>query len=133
MSKEYHENSELSQAAYSTLSSGFTVDYDEALETSDFTGAQFTSFAQRFPEIVTQVTDPTTGFSATVFKDSTTSTGNLTIAFRGTEPGLLGLPESEDASSDAVLATSGAAFDQIISMYNWWMRESSATNLAVSR
>ena len=134
MSKELFENAELSQAAYATLNSGSTESSpnEDALTNHNFSDIQYQRFVQRYPSVMTQFGDPTTGFSATVFKDSTNSTGNLTIAFRGTEPGLLGLPESEDASSDAVLATSGAAFDQIISMYNWWQLVSGTPGQPVS-
>lgn len=135
MSKELYENATLSQSAYAEDLDVGSIDEQQASFVSSsirFTDNQFDSFAVRYPVVVTQVTDPTTGFSATVFKDSTNSTGNLTIAFRGTEPGLLGLPENEDASADAVLATSGAAFDQIISMYNWWQLVSGTPGQPVS-
>lgn len=134
MSNEIFENSELSQAAYADFSLLVrnTDFYLEQFVEADITEDQFNSFSQRFPEIVTQVIDNTTGFSAVVFKDTTSLTGNLTIAFRGTEPGLIGLPEYEDANSDLVLATAGAAFDQIISMYNWWQMVSGTPGQSVN-
>ncbi len=114
MSKELFENSTLSQAAYAFMPSSITGEQRSTLVSNvgNFTDEQFDDFAARYPLVITQVTDPVTGFSATVFKDTTSSTGNLTIAFRGTEVGPL------DIGSDFVLATDGAAFDQIISMYN---------------
>lgn len=114
MSKELYESAALSQAAYAfDLSAGRTDAQRIAFVNgdTDFEGAQFDdTFAERFPIVVTQVIDTTTGFSATVFKDTTTLTGDLTIAFRGTEFGLL------DFGSDVVLATEGAAFGQIVSL-----------------
>ena len=119
MSKELYENAALSQAAYAVDLISGRVDVQRiAFVNNDVNVADAhfdNTLAERFPIVVTQVTDPVTGFSATVFKDTTSLTGNLTIAFRGTE----GL-DLADNVADAILATSGAAFDQIVSMYNWW-------------
>jgi hypothetical protein len=54
--------------------------------------------------------------SVSVFKDKTSQ--EITIAFRGTEL------SGPDIQSDLTLFFEGAAFDQIIALYNWWMRES---------
>lgn len=82
MPNELFENAELSQAAYATFNSSLTFEQEEFLrdESVNFTEAQFTFFAQRYPEIVTQLTDTATCLSAAVFKDTH---NKLTVAFRG--------------------------------------------------
>jgi len=54
-------------------------------------------------------------FQATVFKDAG---GNLTLAIRGTE----GLLSHDFLITDIMIADDGAAFDQLIELYNWWLR-----------
>ncbi len=128
MPMELFGNGELWQATYATLSAGPTNSslQRQALVINDFTEAQFDSFAQRYPEIITQFTDTTTGFSASVFKDSTSATGNLTIAFRGTEF------SPTDLATDQMVLGDGAGFDQIMTMYNWWQLVSGTPGQNVS-
>ena len=114
MPKNIFESAELSLASYAVLNSGLTDQQRNALEEADLTFNQFESFKQRFPEIITQFTDTATGFSVTVFKDAS-PTGNLTIAFSGTEP-----DDLEDFGTDFAVAADGSGFDQIMTMYNWW-------------
>jgi pimeloyl-ACP methyl ester carboxylesterase len=68
-----------------------------------------------------------TSFSATVFKDAA---GHLTLAFRGTAE-LTGSPN--DLTTDADIATAGAAYDQIVALYNWWMRETAEPGAQVAQ
>lgn len=55
-----------------------------------------------------------TGFSVTVFKDPV---GNLTVAFRGVN-------DLGDLSTALDIHGSGAAYEQIVAMANWWARVS---------
>lgn len=115
---------ELAFASYASLNSGSTDLQRQALEADGarMAPSQAENFAARFPIIVTQYNDITaaegmgTGFNATVFKDSATP-GNITLAIRGTDA-LLG----NDAAADSSIAVSGAAYDQIVAMVNWWLR-----------
>jgi hypothetical protein len=82
-SAELLSNAELSLAAYANLDNG-TLDSDiqrDALINIGMTEIQAQRFSTNY-SVVTQFNDTNTGFSATVFKDAS---GNLTLAFRGTE------------------------------------------------
>lgn len=85
MPTELIENAALSQAAYAELLYGLLIDQKSQLVNSNinFSDAQFSFLAALYPAVVNQFSDTNTGFSATIFLDSTNSTGNLTIAFRG--------------------------------------------------
>jgi len=90
MTLKYFDMAELALAAYATLNRGPTVNQVSMLGKAGFAGAQAQSFLDRFPTVVAQYNDTSakgglgTGFSVTVFKDAS-STGNLTVAIRGTE------------------------------------------------
>jgi len=94
--------------------------------------SQAKQFAQTY-SVVTQYTDTPaegglgTSFSATVFKDAQ---GNLTLAIRGTAE-LIGSPN--DLTTDADIALAGAAYDQIVAMYNWWQRETAPKDSLVAQ
>jgi len=119
-------NAELALAAYATIDDNLDLnDQLDALVNAGFSTSQAANFSSRY-SVVTQFTDnedenfPDTGFSVTVFKDAS---GNLTVAFRGTEVG--------DFVNDILttdinyIAAKGAGYDQITAMYNWWLRVSS--------
>jgi Ca2+-binding RTX toxin-like protein len=85
------------------------------------------NFAVRYPSILKVKTDTNTnsaGFNATVFK---AADGTVNLAIRGTS----GVTDIyEDA---ATLAPYGAAFYQIVEMYNWWQQVSNSSGSAVSQ
>mgnify|MGYP003385787002 CR=1 FL=1 len=121
-------NSELAQSAYSTLTTGNTVDQINALTDSDgaeMSQKQAEKFAARYTDVVTQFNDTETSFSATVFKEAVT--GNLTLAIRGTAEGGDFIPTDTD------IALHGAGYDQIVAMYNWWQRASASTSETVQQ
>ena len=114
MTNALYQNAELAMAAYATLSQGPTSDQLQNLRAQGFSEKQAEEFATRYPVVVTQFTDTETSFSATVFADAV---GNLTIAFRGT------LEAGDIIPTDANIFLYGAGYDQIVAMYNWWVRE----------
>ncbi len=68
-----------------------------------------------------------TGFDATVLRGvQSDNNGQLYISIRGTK-------QPEDFSSSAMIAGRGAAFDQIVAMYNWWMRVGTAAGSNVAQ
>ena len=119
---------DLAFAAYANLNSGDTnlpvnIDALAGPTGAGMSLTQSTAFASRHPTVVTTSSDPTTGFQVTVFKDST---GNLTVAFRGTE-----IPQ--DLPTGADIVGSGAGYDQIVAMVNWWARASASPGQMVQQ
>ena len=106
-------NAEFALAAYATLDNGTLDDPDQkiALRNAGMSVAQAERFSSNF-SVVTQFNDGP-GFSATVFKDSS---NNLTLAIRGTLE-IIG----DILPTDNLILEEGAGYDQIISMYNWWL------------
>ena len=111
---DIYNYAELSFAAYADLSEGDTLNQKGKLTNADFTSKQAEKFAARYSEVITQFNDTETSFSATVFKEAVT--GNLTLAFKGT------LEFGDFIPTDGDIALHGAAYDQIVAMYNWWQR-----------
>jgi len=110
------DNAELAMAAYATLDENMDSSTVIAnLQDAGFTLSQASNFSSRY-SVVTQYNDDITSFSATVFKDIS---GNLTVAFKGT------LEAGDFLPTDANIAVEGAGYDQIVAMYNWWLRASS--------
>ena len=110
-------NAELAMAAYANLTVGSTslqsnIDALTSAEAggSGMTEAQAIAFSDRYPTIVASQSETTSGFSATVFKDSDEQ---LTVAIRGTA-------DVADLIADVDLSLYGAAHDQIVDMVNWW-------------
>ncbi len=68
------------------------------------------------------------GFSATVWRGKSTGdyAGQVYVSMRGTNPGV-------DFIDDAVLATTGVAYDQLASMVNWWMRATATAGQQVAQ
>ena len=127
---------ELSLASYSTLVHGETGQQTLALQSTGtgMSPTQATAFAARFPEVVTQYADSAagglgTGFNATVFRDVA---GNLTLAIRGTDSlGVTG--DASDLSTGFDIVGSGAGYDQIVAMVNWWNRTSAPAGQMVNQ
>src|SRR5438552_1195468 len=109
------DQAELALAAYADLRTGRTADQQTVLQAAGFTELQAAGFAGRRPTVIARFDDQDSGFSTTVFSDAT---GNLTVAFRGTEL------KSNDLRSDGDIAVAGAAYEQIIALANWWRRAS---------
>jgi hypothetical protein len=116
---EYFNNSELALASYFTLSEDELVDQIEELKNlgDGMSEAEAIKFAGRYADVVVAQPNTTSGFSATVFREA--GTNQLTVAFRGTE-GVNG----NDLHADNHITQYGAAYNQIVDMYNWWMRVS---------
>jgi Ca2+-binding RTX toxin-like protein len=128
------KNAELSLASYAVLASNSPTAQSsniDALKQSGMSAKQAEEFAKQYPTVLTQYNDTAaeggqgTSFSATVFKDDS---GNLTLAMRGTAE-LFGTPN--DLTTDSSISISGAGYDQIVAMYNWWMRESTPVGSTV--
>ncbi len=129
MINDIFDNSELALAAYAFLDENEATGSDfniAALKEAGMTQTQAEEFAARYPYIVAHIPNTDSGFSATVFKDVN---GELTIAFRGTEG--LGIDLSE-ADLGQILPF-GAAYNQIVDMYNWWQRISSPAGTLVNQ
>lgn len=120
----YFENAQLSLAAYATLNTQMNADkpaYRQALFDAGMSLSEAIRFADTY-SIIHQYSDPSSGFSATVFRKGT----ETFFAIRGTEIGS-GFPwitetDLGDLLSDAALALNGIAADQTIAMYNYYQR-----------
>ena len=122
---ELFNNAELALAAYAELNSNQETSLQvQALKAAGMSESQANAFSERYPDIVSQFTDPFTGFSATIFKSSE---GELTLAIRGTEFGPF------DLSTDEDILTHGAGYDQIIAMVNWWKKISAPAGTMVEQ
>ena len=128
---------ELALASYADLLSGNTnrPENRDPLSDAGLVLVQRDAFAARFPGVVTQYADTLangglgTGLNATVFKDAA---GNLTLAIRGTDSlGLAG--DASDLATDVDIATSGAGYDQIVALVNWWARASAPERQLVNQ
>ncbi|MDO8465395.1 MAG: putative Ig domain-containing protein [Gallionella sp.] len=122
--QDLFQQAQLAQAAYANLAgmnvSTTTQAIEDALTTggSNFSTAQATAFAQRY-QVVSQYSDSGVsfmdgGFSATLFKDTTT--GAYNFAIRGT----VGVPADLIGADLGDIVLDGLAMDQIVDMYNYW-------------
>ncbi len=118
-----HQLAELALASYANLLLDDLGDPNNiqrltntGIGNAGMTVTQALRLAQRVPIVVARIDDDTSGFSATAFRDSS---GNLTLAIRGSETGQLA-----DLAADADILTAGAAYSQIVAMVNWWKRVS---------
>ena len=121
---EYFDQAQLSEAVYSKgLQSGWFGGGTEidpsgyALQLMDegkgMSKTQAIAFADKY-KVIDQYTDPESGFSGTVFKDTS---DKVFIAMRGTEKSW------DDLKADvADIGFDGIAIDQGIAMYNWYQR-----------
>jgi len=123
------EQSELALAAYASLNSSALSAQKASLKDAGISDVQADTFASRYA-VLTQYNDTVaeggmgTSFSATVFKDAS---GNLTLAIRGT------LEAGDFVPTDANIAASGAGYDQIVAMWNWWLRVSNPAGVLVAQ
>ncbi len=85
-----------------------------------FTEASRARFTEDFSDVLTRTEHEASGFGATVFLGQQ---NQVAIGFRGTEHWLV---DFDDINADTQLLSRGAAFDQIVAMYNWWQRVSVA-------
>ena len=87
---------------------------------------QASAFADNFEVTLPTYHDAYSGLDVTVFKAADNS---LTLGIRGTQELAVDLLDA-----DADIATKGAAYKQIVALYNWWQRVSaSASNTAVKQ
>lgn len=79
-------------------------------------------------EVLNQELSPTGGFDAVVWKGKAGSiyTGKVYISMRGTQ----GLT---DIADDIELSSQGVPSDQIVSMVNWWLRETAVKGTIVKQ
>ena len=97
---------------------------------SDFSNAQADEFIKHW-QVIGYQKDTPNGFSATLFENlDPEHPGQLTLAFRGTEPGWFGLPSYRDLvlADGADIVLDGLALDQIVDMYNYVQRLKAQAN-----
>ena len=120
------QQSELALAAYANLNNSALSAQKASLKDAGLSDVQADTLASQYA-VLAQYNDTVAeggmgaSFSATVFKDTS---GNLTLAIRGTAE-LTGSPN--DLTTDSSIFASGAGYDQIVGMYNWWLRASTPT------
>ncbi|HNI74602.1 MAG TPA: hypothetical protein PLX65_13935, partial [Accumulibacter sp.] len=86
----------------------------------EFSIAQATAFANMW-EVVDHIPDTAAGFSATIFRNI--QTGAYSLAIRGST-------DFADFSADAALiAVDGIAIRQVVDLYNYWQRATTAASL----
>ena len=123
---EYFDQAQLSEAAYSVgLQSGWFGGGTEqdpssyALQLMDegkgMSKTQAIAFANKY-KVIDQYTDPESGFSGTVFQDTS---GKVFMAMRGTQPSAV---FTDWPTNIADIGSDGIAIDQAIAMYNWYQR-----------
>ncbi len=86
-----------------------------------FIAATRDRFISDFSDVLHRTHDEDTGFGATVFQ---LADGGLSIAFRGSDDPRIDIVDIIEA--DLQIYSVGAAFDQIVALYNWWQRVSVA-------
>ncbi len=120
--KQLFEFSQLAQAAYAHLENGSPPSAFVNNDTAEFSLSQATVFlddATGYSLLHHQPNDPN-GFSASIFRSN--NTGEITIAFRGTEGPPLNNIDPRDIAADVDILTIGYARQQIISAYNYYQR-----------
>ncbi|MCI0563015.1 MAG: hypothetical protein MN733_31445, partial [Nitrososphaera sp.] len=119
--KQYFEFSQLAQAAYAHIENGLQATALVNVDTAEFTPRQANAFvddATGYTLLNHQPNDPS-GFSASVFRSN--ETGQIVIAFRGTEGSPRDL-DLGDIAADADILVTGYARQQIVSAYNYYQR-----------
>lgn len=115
---------ELAMASYANLEN---TNYQSSLMDVGMAKLQASAFLEKY-EIVSQIDDRGTGFSATVFKDKNSK--KITFAVRGTQPG--------DFANDLLIADfgqigpDGYARSQAASMYRYWRKLTTAAGESVA-
>jgi Ca2+-binding RTX toxin-like protein len=114
------QQAQLAEAAYAnfSLARPLQTALTNKATGGNFSAAQAAEFAARY-QVISQYSVPGIsfmdgGFSATVFKD--TSTGAYTFAIRGT----VGLVSDLLGADFGDIVMDGLAMDQIVDMYNYW-------------
>ena len=116
--KSLLNSAEFALAAYATLNASILATQTTALKNAGLSGPQADRFASSYTAVLPTFHDDVSDFDVNVFKDID---GQLTVAIRGT----LGLHDL--LVTDADIVATGVAYDQIVAMYNWWLRVSTAT------
>ena len=126
--KKLFELTQLAEASYGNLigqNPNLGVALLQDLNGDDlFSPTQATEFAAHW-SVASHQANTASGFSATLFKDKTTS-GNYTLAIRGTELFSNTVGDLLSADVNGITIT-GAAFKQIVDLYNYWQRLTTAT------
>lgn len=105
-------------AAYFDLLGG-TPSVDRLLDGGKgMTLSQATAFAGRYTVVVPTVHDGDSDLDVTVYRDAA---GSLSLGIRGTLPG------RDLTITDMQIAFQGAAYDQIVALWNWWKKASTPT------
>ena len=117
-----YENAEMAWAAYA-IKDEKIENRLKSLKEEDFSNTQANAFMARYPKVLKVADEEKTGFQAAVFQDLK---GQLTLAIRGTEKS-----DWKDLVADGQIVMNGMAYDQILSMYNWWQRVSHAQGTSV--
>ena len=121
---DYSEQAQLSQAAYASglikdMSGGGNTgdpsDYADLLIDGGMSETQAIDFANKYT-VVDLYEDPESGFSGTVFQDTS---GKVFMAMRGTQPTAY---LTDWPTNIADIGSDGIAIDQGIAMYNWYQR-----------
>ena len=116
--QDLSNQADLAFAAYSTLVPGST-NAPANLSALGRSGEglplkQAQEFALRYPGVIAQVNDATSGFSMTVFRDAG---GGIALALRGSEPQL-----QDWLPTNTNIVINGAGYQQIVALYNAWQR-----------
>ncbi len=128
----YFEQAQLSMAAYAVgllpgmFGGSEDSPYQIALTNAGMSKAQAAEFAKTYT-VIDQFTDPFTGFSATVFADSS---GNNYFAIRGTETGVFS-GAIDWLTNVADVSAEGIAVRQGIALFNYLQRLQGAAGNAV--
>jgi hypothetical protein len=126
MTKDFFDLAQLAEASYANLAVP-PENYDEALEDKDFSPTQVDLFLAAW-QLVPNAHHPNTasgctasGFSSTLFKNTD---GSYVFAIRGTEGVISYDLWLEDVGN---IVADGIALDQIVDLYNEWMRISTSS------
>lgn len=115
--QELFQQAQLAEAAYANFFSNSGVlltsdgDVTAALIAEKISPAQAADFVLRW-EVVDQIPNTTTGFSATVFRNR--DTGAYSLAIRGS------LDIADFTADTRLIATDGVAVSQLVDLFNYW-------------
>ena len=123
---DFFQQAQLAEAAYSLFDQ---VNYRNKQEVIDaltlkdnkgeFSVAQATAFADTW-EVIDHIPDTAAGFSATIFQSR--QTGAYSLAIRGSTDLI------DFAADAALIAVDGIAIRQVVDLYNFWQRATTAEN-----
>ena len=125
---ELFNNSEIAFSAYANFSRNTpTLPQKQMLISAGMSDKEATEFAARYPQVLAVKRDDSpdsSGFSAAVFKKAD---GQLTLAIRGSNS------YGDWVTDITQILPSGAAYDQIVEMYNWWLQVSNPVGTLVGQ